>query len=88
MPFQVLVHREAIKALLDLPSEVYPRIYQEIIQLEHEPRSRRASKLKGQEDIWRVRVGRYRLIFHVDDPGLTVTVLRIALRTERTYRGL
>lgn len=88
MPYEVLVHREARKALLELPSEVYPRVYQELVQLEHQPRSVRAAKLKGREDIWRVRVGRYRVIYHIDDPGQTVTVLRITLRTERTYRGL
>ena len=88
MPDEVLVHREARRALLGLPSEVYPRIYQEFVQLEHQPRSRRAAKLKGREDIWRIRVGRYRVIYHIDEPGQTVSVLRITLRTERTYRGL
>ena len=88
MPYEVLVHGEARKALLELPSEVYPRIHQELVQLEHQPRSRRAAKLKGQDDIWRIRVGRYRVIYHIDDPGQTVSVLRIILRTEKTYRGL
>ena len=88
MPYEVLLHREASKELLELPGPIYRRIQAQLIELQTEPRPRRAAKLRGHDDLWRMRFGRYRVIFHVDDSEHVVTVVRIALRSEATYRGL
>ena len=88
MPYEVLLHREASKELLGLPGPIYRRIQAQLIELQTEPRPRRAAKLRGHDDLWRMRFGRYRVIFHVDDSEHVVTVVRIALRSEATYRGL
>ncbi len=88
MPYEVLLHREASKELLELPGPIYRRIQAGLIELQTEPRPRRAAKLRGHENLWRLRFGRYRVIFHVDDSEHVVTVVRIALRSEATYRGL
>ena len=88
MPDEVLLHREASKELLELPGPIYRRIEAELIELRTEPRPRRAAKLRGHDNLWRLRFGRYRVIFHVDDSKHVVTVLRVALRSEATYRGL
>jgi mRNA interferase RelE/StbE len=42
-------------------------------------------KLSGSEDRYRVRQGRYRVVYHVDDPSLTVTVVKIGHRRD-VYR--
>lgn len=42
-------------------------------------------KLAGDEDVWRVRVGDYRILYEVDEGRLTVLVIRIAHRRE-AYR--
>jgi mRNA interferase RelE/StbE len=39
-------------------------------------------KLAGEPDLYRVRVGNYRIIYQVDDPKLVVLVLSIAHRRE------
>ena len=88
MPDEVLFHREASKELMELPGPVYKRIQAGFIELQAEPRPRRAAKLRGHDDLWRIRFGRYRVIFHVDDSEQVVTIIRIALRSEATYRGL
>lgn len=88
MPYEVLLHREASKELLGLPGPVYRRIQSGLIELRSDARPRRATKLRGHDDLWRLRFGRYRVIYHVDDAALVVTVVRITLRSEATYRGL
>ncbi len=88
MPYEVLLHREASKELLELPSPTYRRIQAEPIELQTEPRPRRAAKLRGHDDLWRLRLGRYRVIYHVDDSEHVVAFVGIALRSEATYRGL
>jgi len=88
VPYDLLVHREARKVLLELPGEVYRRIYRQLSELKQQPRLRQAAKLKGREDLWRLRVGRYRVIYQIDDLRQVVTVLHVRLRNERTYRAL
>jgi mRNA interferase RelE/StbE len=36
-------------------------------------------KLKGS-DLWRIRVGSYRIVYHIDDDQKVVTVLRVGHR--------
>ena len=43
-------------------------------------------KLKGHKDLFRVRVGRYRVVYF--DDGKDVMVRFIAIRNESTYRDL
>ena len=40
------------------------------------------AKLAGEPDLYRIRVGDYRIIYQVNDPKLTVLVLSIAHRRE------
>ena len=42
-------------------------------------------KLAGDEDVWRVRVGDYRILYEIYEGRLTVLVIRIAHRRE-AYR--
>lgn len=44
--------------------------------------------LQIQPDVYRIRVGRYRLIYHVDDVIRVVTIGRVESRGEATYRGI
>ncbi|MFQ5860854.1 MAG: type II toxin-antitoxin system RelE/ParE family toxin [Dehalococcoidia bacterium] len=88
MPYRVDLHREARKELDQLPSQAYRLLAAAIDRLAEEPRPRGSLKLVGHQDLWRIRVGRYRIIYHTDDVHQQLTVLRVALRTEHTYRDL
>mgnify|MGYP001589732467 FL=1 len=44
-------------------------------------------KLTGS-GFWRVRAGRYRVIYAINDSERVVVVVRVARRSEGTYRGL
>ncbi len=47
----------------------------------------RAEKLGGSRALYRVRTGRYRIMFHIDERDRAI-VDDIRPRNERTYRGL
>ena len=49
------------------------------------PRPSGCVKLAGEDDVWRVRVGDYRVLYEVHDDRLVVLVIRIAKRSE-AYR--
>jgi mRNA interferase RelE/StbE len=56
-----------------------------ILALAIEPRPPGAVKLAGSE-FWRLRVGDRRVIYSIDDATRLVIVLRVARRSESTYR--
>jgi mRNA interferase RelE/StbE len=74
----------AAKALGKLERRDQVRIGRRIDRLAHEPR-RDAVKLIGANDIWRVRIGDYRVLFRIEDDRIVVLVIRIAHRRE-VYR--
>jgi mRNA interferase RelE/StbE len=55
--------------------------------LRNNPRPPGAAKLAGTDDLWRIRVGSFRVIYTVADEALVVTVVRVANRRE-VYRGI
>jgi mRNA interferase RelE/StbE len=56
-----------------------------ILALAIEPRPAGAMNLNGSE-FWRLRVGDLRVIYLIDDASNHVIVLRVARRSESTYR--
>ncbi len=55
--------------------------------LAEEPRPSGCVKLSGKEDLYRVRQGRYRIVYTIEDDQLVVIVIRIADRKE-VYRKI
>jgi mRNA interferase RelE/StbE len=56
-----------------------------ILGLAIEPRPPGASKIVDTE-FWRIRVGRFRVIYAIDDESALAVVLKVARRSESTYR--
>jgi mRNA interferase RelE/StbE len=50
-----------------------------------EPRPKGVKKLAGAEDLYRIRVGDYRVVFQIQDDRLMVLVVRIGHRKD-AYR--
>jgi mRNA interferase RelE/StbE len=50
------------------------------------PRPHGCVKLEGSDELWRIRVGSFRVVYRIDDDELMVLVARIAHRKD-VYRG-
>ena len=74
----------AARALAKLDRAVQRRISRRIDRLATDPRSG-AVKLRGADDVWRARVGDYRILYVIEDQRLVVVVVRVAHRRE-AYR--
>jgi mRNA interferase RelE/StbE len=79
--YTVLVLRRAEKELAELPTQDYRQVIEAIRVLGDEPRPPGCGKLAGR-DGWRIRVGRYRVIYEIDDKARTLTVLNVGHRKE------
>jgi mRNA interferase RelE/StbE len=83
--YRVRTSTDADKQLAKLDGSVRDRIAQRIDALSENPRPPGCKKLKGDDNLWRVRAGDYRIVFSIHDDLLLVLVIRIAHRRE-VYR--
>ncbi|MFO0965274.1 MAG: type II toxin-antitoxin system RelE/ParE family toxin [Gemmataceae bacterium] len=84
MQYEVILKPSAAKQL-DKP--IRARIIDALEKLRRNPRGHGAVKLKGEESLWRIRVGDYRIVFEIEDDRLIVLVLCIAHRKD-AYKGM
>ncbi len=56
-----------------------------ILTLAENPRPRGCRKLQGYDDVYRIRAGRFRVLYSVSDSKVIVVVLKIGHRRE-AYR--
>ena len=81
--YQVIIKREALKELKILPRTIVIAISKSIEELSVDPRPAGCKKLKGNNgNLWRMRVGNYRIIYIVDDIVRIVNVRKIGHRKD------
>jgi len=84
-PFRVELAPAAQRQLRRMPPGVAASLRGPILALGVDPRPPGTAKLTGT-DYWRLRIGELRLIYVIDDEEALVVVLRVARRSESTYR--
>ena len=85
MAYAIEFAPSAKRELHKLPRDLQLKLNQRIDSLSIEPRPRGSKKLKGATELWRIRVGDYRVVYEVRDKILVVLVVRVAHRRE-VYR--
>ncbi len=83
--YRVRTSPDVDKQLAKLDGSSRERIAQKIDALAENPRPPGCKKLKGDDNLWRVRAGDYRIVFSIHDDLLLVLVIRVAHRRE-VYR--
>ena len=74
-----------IKSLKRLPRKDGRRILSEIESLSSNPFTGDIQKMKGEDNVWRRRVGSYRIFYEVISKKRAVYVYHIERRTTTTY---
>ena len=74
----------AVRQLRKLPKDAQRAATESLRQ---QPRPPGAGKLAGTDDLWRIRVGDFRIVYTITDEALVITVVRVANRRE-VYRGI
>jgi len=75
----------AQRQLRRLPPGDAARLRGPILALAIDPRPPGSVKLAGTE-FWRLRVGELRVVFLIEDDNQLIVVLKVARRSESTYR--
>ena len=83
--YRIVFARSARRELDDLPRSVGLRILRRIEPLVSSPRPRGCRKLVGSTNLWRMRVGEYRVIYRIDDVQRLIDIIAIRHRSD-AYR--
>jgi mRNA interferase RelE/StbE len=83
--YELIVRKSVSTDLRAIPKKDLERILARIAALATEPRPPGCEKLSGLER-YRLRQGRYRILYEIEDARLTVTVVKVGHRRE-VYRG-
>ena len=83
--YTITFARSARKELQSLPTDVAERLLKRIESLITNARPVGCKKLSGSKDLWRLRVGDYRVVYKIDDSRRTVDVSVVRHRRE-VYR--
>ncbi len=83
--YKIEVSATAEKQLRKLGKENRQRIIEAISNLAKTTRPTGCRKLKGFEDVYRIRVGTYRLIYNINDKQVLIIILKEGHR-KHVYR--
>lgn len=78
---RVQIRRSAEKEIERLPAEIRRLVVRRILGLAEDPRPPGSQKLAGGDE-YRVRQGAYRIVYTIADAVVTVTVVRVAHRSD------
>jgi mRNA interferase RelE/StbE len=85
MAWTVTVAKPAQKQTARFPAKDQAKIGAAVRSMGDDPFAGDVIKLEGEDNLWRRRVGSYRVFFAVDTTAKTVAVTAILRRTSKTY---
>ena len=83
--YSVVFARSARRELEALPTSVVERVFPRIESLANVARPAGCRKLSGQRNLWRLRIGDYRVVYSVDDLRRIVEINAVRHRRD-AYR--
>ena len=87
MNYTILYRRGVERDMSKLPSVVLKRVDATILGLGSNPRPHGSKKLSGHANLYRVRVGDWRIVYEVSDVRREIEIQIVANRKD-VYRGL
>ncbi|MCL6614076.1 MAG: type II toxin-antitoxin system RelE/ParE family toxin [Firmicutes bacterium] len=82
------VTNQAEKDLADLDKKTQRRIRAALDRLLSYPQTADLKKLKGSQDLWRLRIGDWRVILRLDREGRVLYVLRVRHRRDAYHSSV
>ena len=80
--YRILIKKSAQKQLAALPLSAANRIADAIDGLAHNPRPYGTKKLQGYDDVYRIRIADYRVVYSIEDKILTIEVIKVGHRKD------
>jgi mRNA interferase RelE/StbE len=85
MNWDLRVAKSAKKNILSFPKKDKEKIIQAFREFITDPYSGDIEKVGGKENVWRRRIGNYRIIYEIDVKSKSIFIGDIRRRTSTTY---
>ena len=85
--YEVVITRQPRKVIRKLPRNLKERIIKAALALATDPRPPGYKRLTAHPDLYRIRVGDWRIIYTIEDDMLVILILKVAPRGG-VYRSL
>ena len=82
MSFSIKFTHAASRQFENLPHRVQKIIAEAINSLADNPHPNQCRKIKGIKNLWRLKIGNYRVIYTIRETLLLVIIVRVANRKE------
>lgn len=82
--YKLIIKKKILKQLDSLSDKDFEKVDRAIMALKQNPRPRGVEKL--DKTAYRIRIGRYRIIYDIYDRERIIDIVKVALRRENTYR--
>ena len=82
MSYQIELSPYAERQLRKLDADTQALVGAAIDLLTHDPRPSGVKKLKGQENVYRIRIRDYRIVYEIQDDQLLVLIIKIGHRRD------
>ncbi len=82
MTYKIEFAKQAAKQFKALPRQEQQRLKTKIDNLQVDPRPPGVVKLSGEKNLYRIRVGNYRIIYSIQDSRLLVLIVKIGHRKD------
>ncbi len=82
---KVLIEKKAEKGLRKLPPEVKESVFSVLKKIAADPFPSGSRKIVGTDNLWRIRIGDYRILYEVDESTAIIRIERIGHRKD-VYR--
>jgi mRNA interferase RelE/StbE len=80
--YRIQFKTSAAKEFKKLHPSVKQRVGESLDQLQQDPRPSGVVKLQGEDQLYRVRVGDYRIVYTIDDHDKIIKITRIRHRQD------
>ena len=83
--YDIEMSATAEKQIRKIPQKDQIAVFRRIQELATEPRPQGSRKLQGYDDVYRIRVRNYRILYSVEDKHLIIIILKVGHRRD-VYR--
>jgi len=87
--FEIFLSNAAKKALKNLDKQIAEKVKKALLTLRISPlpiKEYNIKKIACEEDTYRLRISRYRIVYDIDWSDKVITVIKIDKKDEKTYR--
>lgn len=87
MTYRIAFRSAVLKEMRGIPRSTRQRLWTAISALRDHPVSPGCEKIQGYEDYFKIRVGKYRIVYHLATRLRLVTIIKVGHRKD-VYRFL